>query len=95
MCVAGDKSKLVIVGTKELKKRKLGETAIKISVDGKEVTETTSEKLLGEDEKMTWQEQLHGEKLRKEGENSPGLIPQLSSRVGILKKLSKVIPRKI
>ena len=38
MCMAGEKSKLVIVGTKEMKK--------KISVDGKEVTETKSEKLL-------------------------------------------------
>ena len=46
MCMAGEKSKLVIVGTKEMKKKKLGENKLKISVDGKEVTETKSEKLL-------------------------------------------------
>ena len=91
MSVAGDKSKLVIVGTREMKKKKLGETAMTILVDGKEVTETKSEKLLGViiNEKMTWQEHLHGEKWRKEGENNQGLIPQLSTRVGILKKLAR------
>ena len=47
MCVAKDKSKLVILGTRELRKRKLGDSTLKIVVDGKEISETRSEKLLG------------------------------------------------
>ena len=96
MCVAGDKSKLVIVGTKELKRRKLGDNALKIVVDGKEVIETKSEKLLGVilNDKMTWQDHLYGEKWREKGKNSPGLIPQLSKRLGILKKLSASASKK-
>ena len=76
MCVAGEKSKLVIIGTKEMKKKKLGENKQEIIVDGKQVTETKSEKLLGVilNEKMTWQDHLYGEKWRPEGENSQGLI---------------------
>ena len=62
-----------------------------ISVDGKQVNDNKSEKLLGVilNEKLTWQEHLHGIKWRKEGENSPLLIPRLPSRFGILKKLSR------
>ena len=90
MVVAGDKSKLLIVGTKELRKSKLGEVALSISVDGKRVTETRSEKLLGViiNNQMTWREHLYGEDWRTE-KNSPGLISQLSQRLGILRKLSK------
>ena len=36
---------------------------------------------------MTWQEHLHGEDWREE-DNCPGLIPQLSQRLGLLRKLS-------
>ena len=38
--------------------------------------------------KMTWSEHLYGEDWRTKGENNPGLIPQLSKRIGILRKLS-------
>ena len=96
ICLAGEKSKLLIVGTKQLKRRKLGEGKLKISVDGKEVIETKSEKLLGVilNEKMTWNEHLYGENWRPEGEISPGLIPQLSSRLGLIKKLSRGTSKK-
>ena len=96
MVVAGEKSKLIIVGTQELKKRKLGEDIRSIQVDGKVVTESPSEKLLGVivNNKMTWHEHLYGETWRTEEENSKGLLPQLSQRVGILTKLSNYTSKK-
>ena len=80
MVVAGEKSKLLIIGTKELRKRRLGDQVISIMVDGKRVSESRSEKLLGVivNNQMTWHEHLYGEDWRPVGENSPGLITQLS-----------------
>ena len=77
MCVAGDKSKLLIVGTRDLRRNRLGDQPCSILVDGKVVTESKSEKLLGVvmNNTMTWHEHLHGEDWREEG-NAPGLIPQ-------------------
>ena len=94
MCVAGDKSKLLVIGTKEMRKKKLSNQIQTISVDGKQVTETKSEKLLGViiNNHLTWQDHLHGETWR--AENSKGLIPQLAQRVGILKKLSSLASMK-
>ena len=58
--------------------------------------ETQSEKLLGVimNNKLTWNEHLYGESWRTEGEKSKGLIPQLSQRLGLLKKLSWVASKK-
>ena len=49
-----------------------------------------SEKLLGliVNEEMSWKDHLYGEKWREE-DNAPGLIPQLSQRVGLLCQLVK------
>ena len=95
MCVAGDKSKLLIIGTKELKRSKLGDQVHSIVVDGKTVSETKSEKLLGVifNNTMTWKEHLHGEDWR-DMDNNQGLIPQLSQRLGILKRLSQYSSKK-
>ena len=92
MCVAGDKSKLLIVGTKELRKKKLGDAVQTVLVDNQVVTETASEKLLGVmlNNQLTWKEHLSGESWRPAGENNSGLISQLAQRVGVLKKLSAV-----
>ena len=96
MVVAGEKSKLLIIGTKELKRRRLGDNLHSIQVDGKTVSETPSEKLLGVivNNHMTWHEHLHGEQWRTEEDNNMGLIPQLSQRVGILRKLSRYTSKK-
>ena len=82
MCVSGDKSKLLIMGTKKLRASKLGEP-FKMVVDNREVKETKSEKLLGViiNNELTWKEHLHGETWRENGENSPGLIAQLGQRL--------------
>ena len=94
MCVAGDKSKLLVIGTRHLKDKKLDQP-IEIQVDNKIVMETRSEKLLGViiNNELTWKEHLYGETWRVGGQNSVGLIPQLSQRVGILKKLSKYVSK--
>ena len=55
LCVAGDKSKLLVIGTKQLKASKIV-TKAKIVVDGMEIVETSSEKLLGVvvNNELTW-----------------------------------------
>ena len=62
MCLAGQKSKLLIIGTKEMKKQKFKDRVMSILVDGKLVEETRSEKLLGitMNNKMTQREHFHG-----------------------------------
>ena len=88
MVVAGQKSKLLVVSTRELK-RKLcidGTGALSVIVDGKQVFESQSERLLGitVNNSITWKDHLYGDGVNQ------GLIPQLSQRVGILRQLSKV-----
>ena len=88
LCVAGDKSKLMVVGTRELKAaREL--TDMSIIVDGKAVKETSSEKLLGVvlNNDLTWKNHLHGD------HENEGLIPQLSKRLGVMKLLSKFMSK--
>ena len=47
MVVVGDKSKMIIVGTKERRRIKLDEAEHSIVMDGEVVNELTSEKLIG------------------------------------------------
>ena len=62
---------------------------MKIVVDGKEVIESSSEKLLGLiiNNKLTWKNHLYGD------ENNMGLVPQLSKRLGMLKRLSRYMSK--
>ena len=89
---SGKKTKLLIVGTKELRKSKLinQDITIKINVDGHEVKESESERLLGilMNNTMTWEHHLYG------NDEHRGLIPKLSQRSKIIWKLSKIMPQK-
>ena len=89
LCVAGEKSKLMILGPSELRATKLDDTIAKIVVDGKEICESTSEKLLGVvlNNQLTWKTHLYGDR------DNMGLIPQLSKRLGMLKRLSKFMSK--
>ena len=81
MICAGNKTKLLLLGTSQLKKRKLeGQPKSEIVVCGNKVVETKSERLLGlvVNYTLTWSHYIHGEKGRIE-ENYPGLIIQLSA----------------
>ena len=84
LCVAGDKSKLLIVGHPELRAARLTDK-LAIEVDGQRIEETDSEKLLGViiNNKLSWKEHLYGD------EDNPGLISQLKQRVDTLRRLSK------
>ena len=59
--MAGDKIKLLIVGTEQVKRSRVKSTVL-IFVDEDIIDETKSEKLLGFDmkDKLTWKEHLHG-----------------------------------
>ena len=81
--MAGEKSKLLEIGTSQLRSQKLS-NKMEIIVADEEILETDSEKLLGVliNSELTWKNHLYGD-----GENE-GLVPQLSKRIGILKILS-------
>ena len=83
LCVSGEKSKLMVVATNAMRKSKLS-SAMSIVIDGKEVAETASEKLLGVrmNNELSWKSHLYGD------EENIGLIQQLSQRVGVIRKLS-------
>ena len=88
---SGSKTKLLVIGTKELRNSKLisQEKVIKIDVAGHEVIESTSERLLGLiiNNTMTWEHHLYGNQEHK------GLISKLSQRSGIIRKLSFIMPK--
>ena len=79
---SGSKTKLLIIGTKELITSKLTAVnkSISIVVDGHEVQESESERLLGlnVNNVLTWEHHLYGNKEHK------GLIPKLSQRANII-----------
>ena len=87
---------MLIIGTPQLRKSKLVDNNIKVSIEvcGQVVEETKSEKLLGliVNNQNTWKEYLYGEQWRTK-DNAPGLIPQLSQRVGLLRKLVHLMPK--
>ena len=88
---SGSKTKLLIIGTKELRKSRLENKnkVIEIEVAGHRVKETNSERLLGLiiNNTMTWKDHLYGNSEHK------GLISKLSQRAGIIRKLSYIMPR--
>ena len=96
MLCSGEKSKLLVVGTKELRAARLeaANKILSVHVCGQEIIETSDEKLLGivMSNNLTWNTQLYGNKLQGK-EKLVGLVPQLSQRVGMLKTLSKVMTK--
>ena len=88
---SGAKTKLLVIGTKELRKSKLtnNNKVFEINMAGHAVTESTSERLLGViiNNTLTWEHHLYG------NEEHRGLIPKLSQRAGIIRKLSFIMPR--
>ena len=94
MICSGGKTKLLVVGTRELRWSKLvsKNKKLEVKVCGNTVVESSNEKLLGVivSNDLTWHTHLYGN--NEIGEKKlVGLIPQLSQRVGICKKLAKVL----
>ena len=88
---SGSKTKLLVVGTKELRRSKLTSKnkILKIKVAGHEVKESNSERLLGlvVNNTMMWENHLYG------NEEHTGLVSKLSQRTGMIKRLSKIMPK--
>ena len=89
MVCSGEKTKLLLMGTPQLKRHRIQDQGISVAICGKIVKPSKSEKLLGliVNDQMTWNEYLYGECWRQT-DNAKGLIMQLSKRVGLLKKSS-------
>ena len=83
LCVSGQKSKLLVVATNQLRRSNVP-FKISIEIDSKEVNETSCERLLGilVRNDLGWKGHLYGR-----GSNK-GLIQKFAQRVGIIKKLS-------
>ena len=66
-----------------------------VKVCGQEIIESDDEKLLGItiSNNLTWHTHLYGNNLQGK-DKLVGLVPQLSQRVGIISKLSKVLSRR-
>ena len=94
MICAGDKTKLMVVGTKQMRDSKLvnNNKTLTVNVCGQQVQESSCEKLLGVymENDLTWNVYLHGND-KTGSEKITGLLTKLSQRVGILSKLAKVL----
>ena len=87
---SGSKTKLLVIGTREMRQPKLLNNTLKLTntVAGQQVEETDDERLLGliVNNTMTWHNHLYG------NEENAGLISKLSQRAGLVRKLSWVMP---
>ena len=95
MVCAGDKTKLLVIGTSQWRRIKLANIPkLEVEVCGNRVQETESEKLLGliVNNSLTWKDYLYGENWRTK-DNSQGLLPQLSQRVGLLRRVVHLMPQ--
>ena len=91
MVVSGEKTKLLLIGTRMNRKLKVEDQEdldTSLMIEGEAVEPTKSEKLLGilVNDSLTWKNHLYGD------EEHPGLISELSKRTGVLKILRKYLP---
>ena len=89
LCIAGNKSKLLMIGTNKLRAAKIrGET--KIVVDNQEIVDSSSEKVLGVviNNELSWKNHIHGD------EENEGLVQQLGKRIGIMKRMARYMDKK-
>ena len=93
MVCSGEKTKLLLMSTPQLKGHRIQDQGISVAICCKIVKPSKSEKLLGliVNDQMTWNEYLYGECWRQT-DNAKGLIMQLSQRVGLLKKVAPLMP---
>ena len=77
-----------------MRKSRLDGQTLQINVCGKVVKETESERILGmiANNKLTWWHHLYGDN-SDPSKPIPGLISQLSKRVGLLSRLVKFLPK--
>ena len=91
MVVSGEKTKLLLIGTKANRKLKIEENENLVGsviIEGETIEPTRSKKLLGilVNDTLTWRNHLYGD------EAHPGLLSELSKRAGVLRILRKYLP---
>ena len=90
MICSSEKTKLLIIGTRAARQSKTESKNLQlgVSISGERKSESSSEKLLGVivNNTATFQNHLYGDT------ENLGLMKQLSTRVGMLKKLGKFMP---
>ena len=91
---SGDKTKLLVIATTAMRISRLNGQKLQINVCGKPVEESKSERILGiiANNKLTWWNHLYGDQSNPK-KPVPGLIKQLSKRVGMLCQLVKILPK--
>ena len=91
---SGGKTKLLIVATPALRLARIGNQSFNITVCGNVVKESDCERILGIifNNKFTWWNHLFGDN-SDPNKPVPGLVSQLSKRVGMLCKLSRILPK--
>ena len=91
MVVSGDKTNLLILGTRANRKLKVednNDLNTEVMVDQRLVSAVRSEKLLGVivNDNLNWKNHLNG------NNDHCGLIVDLSRRIGVLKQLRNYLP---
>ena len=90
MVCSGDKTKLLVIGTAANRSNRIVKEGkvMQVVVEGNIKTESASEKLLGlvVNNIGTWRNHLEGD------DDNQGLLPLLSKRVGILRRLRMYLP---
>ena len=88
---SAEKTKLLFIGTRAKRVSTIVSKgfAPRIDVCSDAIDESTSEKILGVivNNTITWKEHLYGDS------DSEGLVPCLSKRIGVLKKIKKYVPK--
>ena len=94
MILSPAKSKLMECANKDLRRIRIHGQHQGVSVRGKLVPPTMSERILGLylDHDLSWRSYLWGESWRPQ-DNFPGMIPQLMGRAALLCKLATILPR--
>ena len=89
MVCSGPKTKLLILGTNQLRNNLLAQETVSVEVCGSIVQETSSERLLGlvVNNRLTWSDYVVG------NDSTSGLVTQLNKRVGLLSKLCHLMPK--
>ena len=90
MVISPGKTKLLVTALPDLRRKRCRDFVFSVAVGGHTVHASRSEKLLGIvlSEDLTWSPHLWGESWRTE-KNWPGVISQLTQRLGLLKHLAK------
>ena len=88
MVCSGPKTKLLVLGTNQLRNNLLAQETISVEVCGSIVQESSSERLLGlvVNNRLTWSDYVVG------NDSTSGLVTQLNKRVGLLSKLRHLMP---